>query len=61
MHLTLEPIAEALRGDLDGHFAPHARIEGAVHLTHAARADERENLVGPEPRASRERHKEPVL
>ena len=45
-NLALEAFAEPLGGNLDGHLAPHARIAGAIHLSHAARADERQDLVG---------------
>ena len=56
MNLALEPIAEPLRGDLDGNLAPHARIAGAVHLSHAAHADHGDDLVGAESCADGERH-----
>jgi hypothetical protein len=48
MHLTLEPIAEALGGDLDGHLAPHARIAGAVDFAHSAGAEGHQDFVGAE-------------
>ena len=57
VNLTLEPVAETLRGDLDGDLAPHARIAGAVHLTHAARAEGRQDLVGAETRAGGKSHR----
>ena len=46
VNLTLETVIEALRGHIDGHLAPHARIAGAVHLSHAAGAKGRQDLVG---------------
>jgi hypothetical protein len=46
-----------LRGEtLDGRFATYARIAGAVHFTHAAGAEGREDLVGAEPSAGGETH-----
>ena len=34
--------------NLDGNFAAQSRIFRAVHFTHAARAQRRDDLVGPE-------------
>src|SRR5205085_2851065 len=48
MDFALEPIAEALSGSLDSHFAPHPWIAGAVHLAHAARAQRRQDLIRAE-------------
>ena len=48
VHLAGEAIAEALAGNLDGHVATHARIAGAIHLTHAACANSREDFVRAE-------------
>lgn len=33
--------------DLDRDLAPEPRIFGAIYFAHAARADRRDNLVGP--------------
>lgn len=54
-----EPIGvsgEGRRQDLDGYFAAETEIAGAVDLSHASRADEREDFVGAEPSAGREGH-----
>ena len=40
---------EGLRQDFDGDLAPQARVAGAVHLPHAARAERGEDLVRTEP------------
>ena len=40
---------EGFGQDLDGHLALQLRIVRAVHLTHPARAQGREQLVGPHP------------
>ncbi len=39
-------VGEVGRQDLDGDVAAQPRIVSAVHLAHAARADQTENLVG---------------
>jgi len=53
---ALEALRELLRGDFDRDVAPQPRIAGAIHLTHASRADQRENFVGAEFVAGRKRH-----
>ena len=51
--LPLEPRAtigvsrEDIRQNLDRHVAPQRRIARAVDVTHAARAEQRANLVRP--------------
>src|SRR5262249_21922535 len=42
---ALEPVAEVLRGELDGYVAAHARIVGAVDFAHAAGAEWRQDFV----------------
>src|SRR5438552_3012771 len=37
-----------LRQDFDGHIASQARIAGAIHLAHPARAQRRRDLIRPE-------------
>jgi hypothetical protein len=54
--LALEAVAEALRGDFDGHFTTHPRISSAVHFSHTARADGREDFIGAEFVAYTKRH-----
>jgi len=54
--LALEAVVEALSRDLDGHIASHARIAGAVDLTHAAGADGGDDLVGSQASTGRKRH-----
>ena len=46
-----------VREDLDGDFAVEPRIAGAIHLTHAACADEREHLIRAEARPGGQGHK----
>ena len=36
---------------LDGHLAAEARVAGAIDLAHASRAEQGDDLVGPQPRA----------
>ena len=43
---------------LDRHVAPQPRVLRAIHLSHAPRAERREDLVGPEPCPGQERHRE---
>jgi hypothetical protein len=59
--LALETVSEALRRNLDRHIASHARIEGAVHLTHAASTERRQNLVRAEMCPGRDGHMHPVV
>ena len=42
---------------LDGDFAPQARVARLVHFAHAARSDQREDLVRAESSASGKRHR----
>jgi hypothetical protein len=51
-----EAIAKSLRRNLDCYVAPHARIVGAVDLSHSAFADGRQDFVGTEFVAYRKRH-----
>ena len=53
---AFHPLTQAFPRNLDGHVAPQSRIVGAVHLAHSPGADGRENLVGTQFLASRERH-----
>src|SRR5579864_3303315 len=47
-HLAIEPLAELFMGKFQGDIAAHARIMGAIYLSHAARADGRKDLIsGP--------------
>ena len=56
------PVAVHLgRQDLDGDFAPEARVARGVHLAHAAGADERDDLVGPKPCAWRQCHRKCLM
>ena len=43
------------RQDLDGDLAAEARIAGAIHFAHPARANRREHLVDAEPRSGGKR------
>ena len=45
------------RQDLQGHGAPQAGVAGAVHLAHASDAQQRGNLVRPEPRSRGKSHR----
>ena len=62
LRLALEPLFEIgvggdmLRQHLDGDGAVQAGVAGFVHLTHAARANGREDLVGAERGAGCKRH-----
>ncbi len=42
--------------DFDGHVAPELGVVRLVHFAHPARTDERDNLVGSQMCASRQRH-----
>src|SRR4030095_15040364 len=42
--------------ELQGDVAPESAVAGPVHLSHAARPDEREHLVGSQPAAAGKRH-----
>ena len=53
---ALEPFRKLLAGNLDGDRAVEARVARLVHFPHAARANEREDLIGTELRAGREGH-----
>ena len=55
--LLLESRREIFVRDLDGNVTAKARIAGAIDLTHAARADAREDLVGSQSSPRRERHR----
>lgn len=52
-------IGEQLREDLHGDLTPEARVAGAVHLPHAARAKRCDNLVRPKPAGGCEHEKLP--
>ena len=54
--LAREPLGELGVRDLDRDVAIQARIAGAIHLAHAARADQRLNFVGTESVAGSKRH-----
>ena len=43
----LESLAELLGRDLHSHLAVQTGIAGAIHLTHAALANRRQDFVGP--------------
>jgi hypothetical protein len=43
---ALKAFVEAFGGKLDGNFAAESRIDSAVDLAHAARAEIAEDLVG---------------
>ena len=45
---TIEVAAKGSGQHLDRNFAAQTRVAGTVHLTHAARAQRRDDLVGPE-------------
>src|SRR5262245_16054275 len=49
---------ERVRQDLEGDVAIELRIASSIDLTHAAGADERDDLVRTEPGAGRQRHEE---
>src|SRR6516225_5119818 len=53
---ALETVAEPLGGYFYGDLAAHARIAGAVNLTHAACAEGRQDLVGAEAGSGGEAH-----
>ena len=53
----LEALAEAFRRNFDGDIAAKARVVGAIHLAHPARADGREDLVRAEFVAGGKRHR----
>jgi hypothetical protein len=53
---TLKSFRELRGGDLNGRVAVQARIECAVHLSHATRANRYEDLVSAEFCDCRERH-----
>ena len=44
----LGAICQRSRQDLDRHLAMKSRVEGAIHLTHAAGIERRQNAVGAE-------------
>jgi len=47
---------EIRRSSLDGDVASQTGIVGAIHFAHPARANRRDDLIGTEPRASRQGH-----
>ena len=51
-NLAVKSLAEALGGDLDRDLAVEPRIKSLVDLAHAASAQQAENLVRPQLRAS---------
>jgi hypothetical protein len=56
---ALEPFlvrSERGRKDLDRDVAPEPGVPRAIDLSHAARAERREDLVRPEPSTRRDRH-----
>jgi hypothetical protein len=56
LHVT----RQRLRQHLDGDGALQVRVGGAINLTHAARAQRRDDLIRPEPRSGSESHAESV-
>ena len=44
-------VGEMVGQYLDGHLAPERRVLGAIHLSHAARAEWGDHFVGTETRA----------
>jgi hypothetical protein len=60
--LALEPketfsiAGEGRRQDFDGDLAFEVCVYGAIDLTHAARAEQRGDLIGAEARARSKRH-----
>src|SRR6266852_829373 len=48
---------KSLREHLDRNIAQKPRVPGPIHLPHPARTQRRQDLVGPEARAGRERHR----
>ena len=53
---ALRVVREVGGKDLDRHVAPEARVIGPVDLSHPARAERREDLVGAEARSGRKCH-----
>ena len=53
---ALAVAGELLGQHLDRHLAPEPRVARAIDLTHPSRAEERQDLVGPEGRALIEPH-----
>src|SRR2546430_17701614 len=45
---ALKTVAEPLRGNLDGHFAPQPRVESPPHFSHAAGAEHGPDFVWPQ-------------
>jgi hypothetical protein len=58
--LPLETFTELLFRDLDRNGAVEPRITGFVHLTHPARADRRDDFIGPEALSRRDSHGAPL-
>ena len=54
--LELEAVAEALTANFDGDGSGQARVARAIHLTHAARAQRRLDLIRSQTRSSGELH-----
>jgi hypothetical protein len=51
---TVKALIKALGRDLDSNIAARARVVRAVHLTHSAFVDKRNDFVGAESVASRD-------
>ena len=54
---TFGIVREQVREDFQGHIPAELRVPGAVDLTHAARADERDDLILAEPRTGGDGHR----
>src|SRR6266545_1247806 len=54
--LALEPVAEPLTAHFDGDSSSQTRVAGAIHLAHAARAQQSLDLVRSQTRSSGELH-----
>jgi hypothetical protein len=52
----LRMLLELFGKDFDGHFTPELCVPGAVDLTHTPGPQRREDLIGSELLAGRERH-----
>src|SRR5206468_12840677 len=55
-HAALAALLRLRRQDFDGHGAIDARVDAAIHLAHAAAANEGDDLVRAQTSARRERH-----
>jgi hypothetical protein len=57
----LRIVRERARQDFDRHITPELRVASTIDFPHTARAEQVEDLVGPEARASGENHGLPIL